>query len=98
MSIKQIILPVTGMTCINCAQSIERNLKKLSGIEQVNVNFATEQVTISFDNKQLTEKRIIEKINTIGYSVPTHTVELAISGMTCVNCASAIERVLTKKT
>ena len=31
--VKNIILPVTGMTCANCATTIERNVRKLPGGE-----------------------------------------------------------------
>ena len=44
-------MPVTGMTCANCAANIERGLKKLEGVQNSNVNFATEQVILSFDPK-----------------------------------------------
>ncbi|MFN2144106.1 MAG: heavy-metal-associated domain-containing protein [Anaerolineales bacterium] len=35
---KQISLPVTGMTCANCVATVERNIKKVSGVESANVN------------------------------------------------------------
>jgi len=95
---KQIILPITGMTCANCSNTIERNLKKLKGMTQVNVNYANEQATCSFDTTLLKEKDIIDKIVSIGYGVPTIKIELAITGMTCANCVRTVERTLLKKT
>ena len=50
---KNVTLPVTGMTCANCAANIERNVKKLPGVMGANVNFATEQATISFDSSKV---------------------------------------------
>jgi len=41
-------LPITGMTCVNCAANLERAVKKMPGIEAVNVNFASEQATITY--------------------------------------------------
>ena len=38
---KQIILPIKGMTCANCVATIERNLKKLDGVEDVAVNLSS---------------------------------------------------------
>jgi len=95
---KQITLPITGMTCANCSNTVERNLKKLNGIAQVSVNYASEQATCTFDSALLTDKDIIDKIESIGYRVPTAQIELAITGMTCVNCVRAVERTLLKKT
>ncbi len=30
---KQLALPITGMTCANCVATVERNLKKLDGMQ-----------------------------------------------------------------
>ena len=98
MSEKQITLPITGMTCANCSNTIERNLKKLKGVAQVQVNYASEQATCTFDSTLLKDKDIIDKIESIGYRVPTAKIELAITGMTCANCVRAVERTLLKKT
>jgi Cu+-exporting ATPase len=98
MSQKTITLPIIGMTCANCSNTIERNLKKLEGMVQVNVNYAAENATCIFDSMLLKNKDIIEKIKSVGYDVPTAKIELAITGMSCVNCVRAVERTLLKKT
>jgi len=98
MSQKTITLPITGMTCANCSNTIERNLKKLEGMVQVNVNYAAENATCIFDSMLLKNKDIIEKIKSVGYDVPTAKIELTITGMSCVNCVRAVERTLLKKT
>jgi len=97
MSEKKITLPVTGMTCASCAQNIERNVKKLSGVKEANVNFATEQAAISFDSDEIQIRDVIDKIHDAGYGVPKATVEFPVTGMTCANCAMTIERTLKKK-
>lgn len=95
---KQISLPITGMTCANCSNTIERNLKKLKGVAQVNVNYASENAICTFDSTLLEPKDIIQKIESVGYRVPTAKIDLAITGMTCANCVRAVERILLKKT
>ena len=97
MSDDKITLPVTGMTCANCAMNIERTVKKLNGISDAQVNFAAEQAAVSFDAAQLSVKDVVAKINSSGYSVPTNKVEFPVTGMTCANCAANIERALNKK-
>ncbi len=89
-------LPITGMTCANCAMNIERNVKKLAGVESVNVNFASEHATVLFDGKQIQLDDILQKINGAGYSVPKSHVDFPVTGMTCANCAANIERALNK--
>ncbi|MBW1676212.1 MAG: copper-translocating P-type ATPase [Deltaproteobacteria bacterium] len=94
---KNVTIPVTGMTCANCALNIERGIKKLAGITEANVNFATEQASVSFDPDEIQIQDVVEKIHDAGYGVPKATVEFPVTGMTCANCALTIERTLKKR-
>jgi len=96
MSDENVTLPVTGMTCANCALTIQRSLKKVTGVKEANVNFATEQASVSFDLDQVQIKDLTGKIHDAGYGVVTATVEIPLTGMTCANCAMTIERTLSK--
>lgn len=100
MSEQQITLPVLGMTCANCVASVERNSKKVDGVTDAVVNFASEKVTVTFDPEQVDPKtvtnNVIERVHRAGYEIPTATAELPLLGMTCANCASTIERRLNK--
>ena len=97
MSEQTITLPVTGMTCANCALNIERGLKKLEGIQRTDVNFAAEQAVVAFDPKQLHVKDVVKNIQGSGFTVAFAKTELPVTGMTCANCAANIERTLNKK-
>lgn len=90
-------LPIQGMTCANCAATVERVVKRLAGVDDVRVNFASEQAAVTFDPQAVTLPQLVRKIQEAGYSVPTARVELAITGMTCTNCSATIERTLNKK-
>ncbi len=92
-----ITLPISGMTCANCALSVERNVKKLDGIQRVTVNFASEHAVIEFFPKQVQIKEIVGKIEGAGYHVPRVKKEFPVTGMTCANCAANIERAVNKK-
>ncbi len=52
-------LQIQGMTCAACAQRLERVVKKLPGTSEVTVNFATEKLSLHYDEKEagLTEIR-----------------------------------------
>ncbi|HEN20806.1 MAG TPA: copper-translocating P-type ATPase, partial [Desulfobacteraceae bacterium] len=89
--------PVTGMSCSNCALNIEKNIRKLQGVSDANVNFATEQANVSYDSNKVGIQDLVEKIHDAGYSVPKATVNLAVTGMSCTNCASTVEKSLIKK-
>lgn len=94
---KNITLPVTGMTCANCALNIQKSLQKISGVKEANVNFATEQASVSIDLEKVSIKDITEKIHDTGYGVVIATADIPLTGMTCSNCAMTIERALNKK-
>jgi len=94
---KQITMPVLGMTCANCVATVERNVKKEAGVEQAAVNFSTEKVTVSYDPTQTAPQALVDRIAKAGYQVPTATLELPITGMTCANCVNTVERTLNKK-
>ena len=97
MSDKNVTLPITGMTCANCALNIQRSLKKVKGVKEANVNFATEQASVSFDHEKVQIKDLADRIRDSGYGVVIATVEIPITGMTCANCAMTIERILNNK-
>ncbi len=97
MADNTVSLPLTGMTCTNCAANIERGLSRLEGVRQVNVNFASERAEVTFDPAQLTVQDVIERVRKSGYEVPLGRVEMPITGMTCANCVANVERALKKK-
>ncbi len=70
MSEKQITLPISGMTCANCAATIERTLnRKTAGIIQATVNLATEKATITYIPDKIDYPQIVAAIRNIGYDV-----------------------------
>src|SRR6056297_3512597 len=97
MANQRVNLPVTGMTCANCAANIERSVKKLAGIDGVDVNFASEQLSADIDAEQVDVDDIIGQVEKAGYGVAATREELAVTGMTCANCAATVERVLNQK-
>ena len=60
---------IEGMTCSACANRIERSVKKLNGVEEANVNFATEVISVSFNDAELTAKAIEDTVVKAGYKV-----------------------------
>jgi Cu+-exporting ATPase len=98
MTEEKFTLPITGMTCANCAANIERGVKKLKGVADASVNFAAENAAVTIDPKLLKLEDVVEKIQASGYGVTTAKVEMPVTGMTCANCAANIERALNKKT
>lgn len=97
MSQQTVTLPITGMSCANCAGNIERGLNKLNGIQDAAVNFAAEHAMVRFDTEKVDIAALVNSVQRSGYKVPAAHVELPITGMTCVNCAANIEKALNHK-
>lgn len=66
---KKIDLKIGGMTCAACSKAVERVVKKLDGIESINVNIATEKATINYDPSKVRLSQIKSSIVKAGYEV-----------------------------
>ncbi|MDR3287822.1 MAG: heavy metal translocating P-type ATPase [Peptococcaceae bacterium] len=94
------ILSVKGMTCAACAQRIEKTVRKLAGIEQANVNLASEKLFVEYDAASLTLPAIKAAVTKIGYEVEEKSeysrITIPIGGMTCAACAQRSEKAIRK--
>ena len=94
-TLKQIELPIEGMTCAACATRIEKNLNKLSGVQAV-VNFANEKAHVNYDENQVKTDTLINAIEKAGFHIAPQSVQLQLRKMTCAACAGHIEKALNK--
>ena len=63
-------LPITGMTCANCVNTVERTLnKKVPGILEATVNFATEKATVKYIPGAVSRADMVAAIERAGYGV-----------------------------
>ena len=93
---KQVILPITGMTCANCVATIERNLKKVSGVQVANVNLSSERATVEYDPDLSVLNDLIERVEKAGYGIATGEADLLIKRMSDYNDARRLEKALTQ--
>ncbi len=90
-------LPITGMTCASCVARNEKALRRIEGIAEASVNFATEKAVVTFDPAVVSVSQIVAAIEAAGYGVVTYSETLPILGMTCASCVARVERVLRKQ-
>ncbi len=93
---KQITLPVTGMTCANCVSTVERNLKKVTGVQQAMVNLSSERATVEFDPSLAGLDDLVSRIQKAGYGIAMGEADLSISKMSDDNDARRLEKALLK--
>ena len=65
---KKLTIPISGMHCASCAMNIERRLKKLKGMNEVNVNYATNRGTVEYDESKVRLDDIKGTIEGLGYT------------------------------
>ncbi len=92
-------LRIEGMHCASCAQSVERALKGVDGVQSASVNLLGEVAVVDHDGTTTIEA-LAEAVHAAGFeaSAPTSTrrVQLTITGMTCAGCAQSVERALSE--
>jgi P-type Cu+ transporter len=93
---KNLTLPITGMTCANCVAAVERNLKKLDGIEAASVNLSSERAAVEFDSAKLGLAEIIARVERAGYGIATGEADLVIKRLSDDNDARRLESALAK--
>ena len=93
---KQLTLPITGMTCANCVATVERNLKKLDGVNTAVVNLSSERATVDFDSAKLGIVDMIARIQRAGYGIATGEADLVIKRLSDDNDARRLEKALVK--
>jgi len=87
-------LNITGMSCANCSATVGEALEGLDGVVEANVNYATDEGSVEYDPETVSLADIYDAVEDAGYGVVSETVSIAISDMSCANCADANEEAL----
>ena len=93
---KQLTLPITGMTCANCVASVERNIKKVDGVQNAHVNLSSERATVEFDPNLMGLDDLLARIERAGYGIASGDADLIIQRMSDDNDARRLERNLSE--
>lgn len=95
---KKTVMKIKGMTCAACVKAVERSVSDM--VSKVNVNLATEKMTVEYDESKTTVSEIAAAVHEAGYEAEEElnlkTVMLVIEGMTCAACVRAVENSLRK--
>jgi Cu+-exporting ATPase len=73
--IQIVSFPVEGMTCASCVNRITRFLQKVDGVEDANVNLATESATVRFDPAATDVPRLAAAVEAAGYVARVDHIE-----------------------
>jgi len=88
-------IQITGMTCATCAATIRKGLSQTPGVEQADVNFASEKASIEYDPTKVDLAKIKDTVSQLGYGVATRKSTFPVSGMTCASCVARVDEALS---
>lgn len=71
----RVAIPVGGMTCDGCVNTITGKLQKVAGVKAVKVNLEKKRASITYDAAQVTPKALVEAIRDAGYEPGVPAVE-----------------------
>jgi Cu+-exporting ATPase len=92
MSTRTATLELRGMSCADCATTIRERVGGLDGVADVSVNVATEGGTVEYDPAVVSLAAIYEAVADAGYEAAAETVTVAVTDMSCADCAETVGR------
>lgn len=72
---KQECYDITGMTCASCSAAVERVTRKMDGVEESNVNLATNKMTITYDEEKVSPDDIIQRVEKAGFGAQLEQIK-----------------------
>jgi len=98
MSQRRSHIDIQGMSCANCSQTIADAVESLDGVTEANINYATDEGSVTYDPDEVSLGRIFDAIEAAGYSPVTDSVTIGITDMSCANCSETVQGALEEGT
>jgi len=96
-------LRIYGMSCVNCARSVENGVKAQDGVVSATVNFAMETLQVEFDPTLISVDYLRQTVKRLGYrAAPVDGIKrpgensFRLQGMRCANCVQTVEKLLNQ--
>jgi copper chaperone CopZ len=70
MATETLNLTVHGMTCGNCARSVEKKLASTPGVTQASVDLQAERATVEYDAALVKPDTLANAVRGLGFEVP----------------------------
>ncbi|HMM51544.1 MAG: copper chaperone [Lautropia sp.] len=69
-NLQRIVLPVAGMDCGGCVRSVDKAVRALPGVADVQVSLEPAQVIAQIDSARVTREALVSAIEDAGFDVP----------------------------
>ncbi len=87
-------VPVAGMRCAGCVAHVEKALGALPGVTDVVVNLAASRAALRLTGPASRTADVVAAVEDAGFSVPSTTTVLSVTGMHSASCVGAVEEAL----
>ncbi len=105
MKSDKVAFKVSGMECASCVVRLEKGLKELDGVEEAEINLASDKATVSYDPDKLSTQVMEKRVSDLGYKVVDtvdrdgpgeNSITFSVGGMTCAACVRRVEKAVSK--
>lgn len=108
---KQVTVRVDGLSCPFCAFGLEKKLKSIEGVENLEIKINDGLAILTFkDGATIDEKLIVKKVKEAGFTpgeikmdakeektfMTEEKISLNIKGMSCEGCSARVSKALEK--
>ncbi|MDF1857169.1 heavy metal translocating P-type ATPase [Pseudooceanicola sp.] len=90
---RNLTIPVTGMSCAACAGRVEKALSALPGVSEARVNLTAETARVAYE-APANAADLSATLQAAGYPARQAEARLEIEGMTCASCVGRVEKAL----
>jgi Cu+-exporting ATPase len=82
------------MHCAGCVARVEKALQSLPGVQEAQVNLATETATLRYEPGSVRLAQVMQAVQESGYQIRLEHTTIPIKGMHCAGCVGTVERAL----
>lgn len=96
----KVLIRIGGMHCSSCTMAVEKALMGVPGVQQASVSLPTNMAEVKYTHGKITIMDLVKTVEDCGFSAEaldsdsTSRLLLAIEGMTCSSCSTAVENAL----
>jgi len=69
-----VVIRIKGMHCHKCETMVQKSIRRLPGVREVEVDFPTAQASVLYDSTQITISDLLQAVTQVGYQ-PTGFVK-----------------------
>ncbi|MCH8198933.1 MAG: heavy metal translocating P-type ATPase [Chloroflexi bacterium] len=88
---RRVLLPIEGMTCAACVQTVQGALAAVTGVSDATVSLGTDTATVLYDPASAQVNSLMAAVKSVGYGTSGDTVAFAVPGLGDGTAARSIE-------